>query len=296
MAASDLKSKLAAKLESNQARHAKAPHETDLELGREHKMIQVDRIDPNPFQPRTTFPEDELAQLAQSISETGLIQPVTVRMVGDRYQLIAGERRWRAHKHLDKRTIEAIVQDATDDDLAVAALAENMDRADLSDYEIGKAIRQVEALFPSRVKLAEALGLVRTDMYKYFAFDALPVFIVERLDQNPRLLSRVAATDIKALLTKTNAAPAALDALRAAVDLVANKELDQSKVVDYVTRALRGESMRTPDQTAQLLKDGLHVGSMTHDSRNVVVKIRTAVLGERKEQELRDFIETLLQK
>ncbi|MFZ4539085.1 ParB/RepB/Spo0J family partition protein [Propionivibrio sp.] len=290
-----MKAKLAAKLQSNQARHAKAPHETDLELGREHKMLQVDRIDPNPFQPRTIFPEDELVQLAQSIDETGLIQPITVRIVGDRYQLIAGERRWRAHKYLGKRTIEAIVQEASDDDLAVAALAENMDREDLSDYEIGKAIRQVESLFPSRVKLAEGLGLNREDMYKYFAFDALPTFIIESLDKNPRLISRIAATDVKALLNRTNASPAALDALRAAIELVTKKELDQSKIVDYVTRVLRGEPMRKSSEAAPLTKDGLQVGSVTHDSRNVIVKIRTAVLGEKKEQALRDFIEKLIQ-
>lgn len=291
---SNVKTMLAEKLKANQSRHAKAPHESDLELGREHKMVPVDRIDPNPYQPRTTFPEDELEQLAQSIAETGLLQPITVRMLADRYQLIAGERRWRAHQRLGKRTIEAIVQEATDDQMAVSALAENIDRADLSDFEIGKAIQQVESLFPSRKKLAESLGMIREDMYKYFAFDALPSFILELLDTNPRLISRTAATDIKSLLTKTNGSPESLEALRTAMTLVAEKELDQSKVVDYVNRVLRGDAMRGEPTTLPLTQNGMKVGSIKHDTRNVTVTIRSGVLGVKKEKALTDFIATLL--
>lgn len=291
---SNVKTMLAEKLKANQTRHAKAPHESDLELGREHKMVQVDQIDPNPYQPRTIFPDDELEQLAQSIAETGLIQPITVRLIDDRYQLIAGERRWRAHQRLGKRTIEAIVQEATDDQMAVAALAENIDRADLSDFEIGKAIHQVESLFPSRKKLAEALGMVREDMYKYFAFDSLPTFIIELLDVNPRLISRTAATDIKALLTKTNGSPESLEALRTAINLVAEKELDQSKVVDFVSRALRGDAMRGEPTTQPLTQNGKKVGSIKHDTRNITVTIRAGVLGASKEKALKDFLDTLL--
>lgn len=291
---SDLKAKLAAKLQSNQARHAKAPHETNLELGREHKMLSIDQIDPNPYQPRTYFPDEEILELAQSIAETGLIQPISVRKVGARYQLIAGERRLRAHKQLARRTIEAIIQEATEDQLAVAALAENMDREDLSDFEIGKAIRQIEALFPSRKKLAEGLGLVREDMYKYFAFDALPIFVIERLQEQPRLISRTTATEIKSMLTKTNASPASLDALRMAINLVASKDLDQSKIADYIARSLRGEVVRNSPSAIQLSKDGIRVGSITHDSRNVIVKIRTGVLGSEKEMALREYLAKLI--
>lgn len=291
---SNVKTMLAEKLKANQSRHAKAPHESELEIGREHKMVPVDRIDPNPYQPRIIFPEDELEQLAQSISETGLLQPISVRLVDDRYQLIAGERRWRAHQRLGRRTIEAIVQDANDDLMAVAALAENIDRADLSDFEIGKAIHQVETLFPSRKKLAESLGMVREDMYKYFAFDSLPAFIIEQLDVNPRLISRTAATDIKALLTKTNGSPESLEVLRTAIALVADKELDQSKVVDYVDRALRGDAMRGEPTTQPLTQNGLKVGSIKQDTRNITVTIRSGVLGVKKEKALKDFIANLL--
>ncbi len=295
--ASDMKSKLAAKLQANQQRHAQAPHETDLELDRQHMMISVGKIEPNPFQPRTTFPETELQSLAQSIAETGLIQPITVRKIGDRYQLIAGERRWRAHLLLKRKTVEAIVQDASDDDLAVAALAENIDREDLSDYEIGKAIRQVETLFPSRTKLAESLGMGREDMYRYFAYDSLPPFVVEKLDKAPRLLSRSAASDIKSLLAREGGTQQALDALRAAMDLVEEGKLDQTKVAGYVASVLRGDVVRdTPKTSTSLIKAGIRVGTIVRDPRNLVVKLKTGALTEQQEQALRDFLDNLFTK
>lgn len=293
--ASDMKTKLAAKLLANQERHAQAEQEPTVDLGRQHMMISIDKIDPNPYQPRTIFPEKELQSLAQSILETGLIQPITVRKQNDRYQLIAGERRWRAHIHLERRVIEAIVQDASDDDLAVAALAENIDREDLTDFEIGKAIRQVETLFPSRTKLAEGLGMNREDMYRYFAYDALPSFIIEKLDKDPRLLSRTAAADIKSLLTRENSTPEALNALRSAIDLVISKELDQTKVADYVTRILRGETVRSSLRMATpLTKDGIRIGSITRDTRNLVIKLKSTSITEKQEQAIREFLDNLV--
>jgi ParB family chromosome partitioning protein len=290
-----VKAMLAAKLAENQQRHAQAHQDTAFEAGRTHKNLSVDDIDPNPYQPRTIFPQAELDALASSISENGLLQPISVRPHGVRYQIIAGERRWRAHKLLGKRTIEVIVSEASDDDIAVAALAENIDRADLSDYEIGKAVRRVENLFKSKSRLAEALGMNRQDMYKYFAFDVLPGFVIERLDENPRLLSRAAAADIQAMLTRENGSAAALSALKVAVELVANKELDQSKITAFVSRTLLGQVVSKTLRTAtRLKKDGLIIGSITRDSRNLVVKIKSQSLSDAQEAMLREFLTKLI--
>lgn len=295
--ASDMKSKLAAKLQANQQRHAQAPHEVDPELGRQHMMIAVDKIDPNPFQPRTNFPEDELQSLAQSIAETGLIQPIIVRKTGDRYQLIAGERRWRAHLNLKRKTIEGIVQDASDDDLAVAALVENIDREDLSDYEIGKAIKQVEFLFPSRTRLAESLGMGREDMYRYFAYDALPSFVLEKLEKSPRLLSRSAAAEIKSFLSKKESAQQVLDALQSAISLVEENRLDQTKVVDYMIRTLRGEAEQSTTKiNTPLMKAGVRVGSIVRDTRNLVVKLKNEAVTEDQEKALHEYLANLITK
>ena len=292
---SKLADKLKHKLAQNTETHSIAQHETGIDLGRQHRMIDVDKIAPNPYQPRTLFDQAELEQLAESISETGLIQPITVRQFGDKYQLIAGERRWRAHQQLGKLKIEAIVQEANDSEMAVAALAENIDRAALSDYEIGKALRQVESLFPTRTRLAESVGITRQDIYKFYAFDALPAFVLEALDTNPRLIGRAEAEKIKVLITETNGSPESLEALQEAIDLVIKQELDQSKIVEYVRRHLRGEPMRTTPQTIDLTNaEGKKIGSVRHDGRNVIFTVRTGLLSAGKEKTLKNYIEQLI--
>ncbi len=106
--------------------------------------INVELIDPNPFQPRKVFSDDELVELAESIEQHGLIQPIAVRKVGDRYQLISGERRTRATKLAGLPTIKAQVYENLDDKaMAEWALIENIQRVDLNPVEIAKSYQQL---------------------------------------------------------------------------------------------------------------------------------------------------------
>ena len=145
---------------------------------RDSSMIPVDSIRPNPWQPRRVFDLEEIRSLSESIAELGLIQPVVVRKSvssGDTfYELIAGERRLRAHKLLGQAQIKAVVIEAPDEDMAVLALAENVNREDLADYEVSLAIKRAEKEFPNRKRMAEALGISRADLYRYFAFNNIP--------------------------------------------------------------------------------------------------------------------------
>lgn len=106
--------------------------------------INVELIDPNPFQPRKVFSDDELVELAESIEHHGLIQPIAVRKVGDRYQLISGERRTRASKLAGLPTIKAQVYENLDDKaMAEWALIENIQRVDLNPVEVAKSYQQL---------------------------------------------------------------------------------------------------------------------------------------------------------
>ena len=106
--------------------------------------INVELIDPNPFQPRKVFSDDELVELAESIEQHGLIQPIAVRKVGDRYQLISGERRTRASKLAGLSTIKAQVYENLDDKaMAEWALIENIQRVDLNPVEVAKSYQQL---------------------------------------------------------------------------------------------------------------------------------------------------------
>ena len=296
------KAMLAEKLAANTQRHAAAHQEAVVEYGRTHTMIRVDLVDPNPYQPRKIFPQDEIEALAQSISETGLLQPITVRPHGDRYQLIAGERRLRAHKLIGKPTVEALVSEAEEDDMAVYALAENMDREDLSDYEIGKALRQVEELFPTRKRLSEALGMNREDMYRYFAYDSLPKQITTRLDTNPRLLGRKAASDLKKVLQdaeQANDLPATTieTCLMECWEQLESGELDQTKLPGQLIRmlmAIKNEGRTLERDVVDITRANKRVGTIVRDLRHIVVKIQAGTLTEEQETELEAFVQDLV--
>jgi ParB family chromosome partitioning protein len=294
--AKDIKSMLAQKLAENSRRHAEAHQETVFEPGKQHVKLPVEKIEPNPYQPRRIFPQDELEALASSISESGLLQPISVRSLGERYQIIAGERRWRAHKLLGRHSIEVLVVPAEDSDMAVLALAENIDRENLSDYEIGRALRQVENLFPSKKKLAESLGLNREDMYRYYAFEALPEIIRARLDENPRLLSRAAATELRRLLQQTEQNTLLLTLLEEAWRLLEAGELEQTKLAAHITRELKART-RLPHEKPvirDLTRNGEVVGSVSQDDKTVVVKLKASALTDNQKTRLSQFIDELL--
>lgn len=295
MSPRDRKAELARRLEENHQRHSSARQELGFDAGRRHLMLPVDAIDPNPFQPRKVFDEDELRQLAGSIAELGQHQPVVVRPAGERWQLVAGERRWRACRLLGKPTIEALVQDADDARMAVTALAENMEREDLSDYEIGIAIRRIEDQFPSKAKLAEALGRTREDLYKYLAFEALPEDLRARLDAQPRLLSRAAAADVKRMLADERALPL----LREAWTKLEAGELQQTRLAAFVAAGL-GKAEPAPQRKAveralhRFTREGQHVGTVSRDAAHFVIRLKVDALSGAQEQRLRSFVEALL--
>jgi ParB family chromosome partitioning protein len=124
------------------------------------RVVPVDRIEPNPDQPRMVFDEEALHELAASIREHGVLQPILVRPLGDnRYQLIAGERRWRASREAGQATIPALVEEIDDDTALEISIIENLQREDLSPLEEAAMFeRMVQEHGYSIRKLAEKLG------------------------------------------------------------------------------------------------------------------------------------------
>ena len=105
--------------------------------------LSIGLIDPNPVQPRRVFQQDALHQLAESIRQHGIIQPLVVRRSGDRYQLVAGERRWRAAKLAGLTEVPAVVQEISDDHLLEITLIENIQREDLNPIELAIALERM---------------------------------------------------------------------------------------------------------------------------------------------------------
>ena len=126
-------------------------------------QVALDLIDPNPFQPRRAFPEEALKELADSIRATGLVQPVLLRRIGGRYQLVAGERRWRAVRELGWKKIPAVVRDVDDRTLLTLALVENLQRASLSSIDEAEGYERLAQEFHlSHAAIAEAVGRDRS--------------------------------------------------------------------------------------------------------------------------------------
>jgi ParB family chromosome partitioning protein len=109
------------------------------------QTLPVDSIDPNPHQPRRLFHNERLAELAQSIRTNGIVQPLVVRRMGDRYQLVAGERRWRAAKLAEIRDVPVVVREIPDERLLEISLIENIQREDLNPMETAHAFSRLTA-------------------------------------------------------------------------------------------------------------------------------------------------------
>jgi ParB family chromosome partitioning protein len=125
--------------------------------------IDIDLIDPSPYQPRTRFREEALDELSRSIQASGIIQPVVVRAIGNRFQLIAGERRWRAAQRAGLKKVSAIVRQVSDELALEMTLVENIQREDLNPVEAARAFERLMDEFQlTQESVAERTGKDRT--------------------------------------------------------------------------------------------------------------------------------------
>jgi len=154
----------------------------DKQLRDSLRHLSLDAITTNPYQARTVWNEDELAELTESVKANGIIQPVVVRPSGLGYQLIAGERRFRAAKLAALTEIPALVRQATDEQLHEWALVENIHRVDLNPIERAKAYREYLSCFSlTQAEAAERLGEGRSVVANYLRLLDLPQEIKQML-------------------------------------------------------------------------------------------------------------------
>lgn len=146
--------------------------------------IDINLIDPNPQQPRTRFAESSLDELAQSIRANGVVQPIVVRPKGKRYEIVAGERRWRAAQKADLRRIPAVVKQVSDDKLLELALVENIQRQELNPIEEAKAYRKlIDNIGLTQEMVAERVGKSRTIVTTAMRLLKLPGEIQKNLEE-----------------------------------------------------------------------------------------------------------------
>ena len=151
------------------------------------KPVEVDigLIDRNPNQPRRTFDEKALNELAQSIKSHGIIQPLIVVMNGDRYTLVAGERRWRASKKANIKTVPVVIKNYTEQQIAEIAIIENLQREDLNPIESAMAIKELmEKYNMTQEKVADKIGKSRPAVANTLRLLNLPSAIIDLILSN----------------------------------------------------------------------------------------------------------------
>ena len=162
---------------------APAPSPTDSEGGRARE-IPLDQIDPNPFQTRSKMNEEQLAELSASITANGVVQPVLVRpLLNGRFQLIAGERRWRASELAGKATIPAILRQVSDEQAMEITIVENLQRADLNPMEQARAFERLSREFHmTQEQMAVRTGKDRATVANFLRLLRLPASVQVRVE------------------------------------------------------------------------------------------------------------------
>lgn len=137
--------------------------------------LPIDRIDPNPVQPRTVFEADRLRELAESIKNAGVIQPLIVRQKADRFELVAGERRWRAARMAGLSEVPVVIQSVDDDHVLELSLIENIQREDLNPIEVAHAFDRLHREHGlTHEEIAQRTGKDRTSVTNMLRLLKLP--------------------------------------------------------------------------------------------------------------------------
>ncbi|MBS9335119.1 ParB/RepB/Spo0J family partition protein [Fructobacillus sp. M1-13] len=210
--------------------------------------LPLAKIEANPFQPRLKFDEDSIKELAQSIKENGLLTPIIVRKTGAKYQIIAGERRFRATKTLKTKTITAIVRETNDETMATLALIENLQRDNLDPIEEARAYANLMAqLDLTQSKLADRVGKERTTVANALRLLKLPDKVQELVQKGELSMGQA-----RALLGLEKEAQ-----LNGVLSTVLKEGLNVRQVEALVKKANQGEQPKKQDKKSSPFADDL---------------------------------------
>lgn len=244
------------------------------------EMIDVERIVPNPHQPRREFKAAELEDLVSSIAENGLLQPIVVRRFGDGFQLIAGERRFRAFKQLGKSQIPALVRSTDRDEQLVFALIENLQRSDLNAIEEAAAFRQLLRDFGlTHEEVAKRVGKSRTAVTNTLRLLDLPDEVRAEVSRGT-----ISAGHARSLLSLLNT-PRLGEALREIKDRSLSVRQTEELVRDILAReseAAGTPAGKRPSSKADATKPDATISDLEEQLRSALgtdVRIRSASSG-----------------
>lgn len=235
----------------------------------EVRELPIDRIDPNPYQPRRNFNQKTLLELSRSIRVDGLVQPIIVRRDGSRFALIVGERRWRAAKIAGLATISAIVREIEPERLLEVTLVENIQREDLNPIEIAHALdRMIQELHLSHEEVATRTGKDRSTITNLLRLLRLPNDVQQLIAER-----RISGGHARAILGLEDATQQVA---------LAEKAAAQGLSVRQVERTVRSltESRESSGKTHQL--DPNVAAAVAELEQRLGTKVRLIQQGRRK--------------
>lgn len=224
------------------------------------QFVPIERITPNPDQPRKRFATEDLDNLAASIKEKGVIQPLIVRQRDDgSYEIVAGERRWRAAQQAQLHQLPVIVRDFTDVEVLEVAIIENIQRADLNAVEEATGYRQLMDRFGhTQEKMAEALGKSRSHIANLLRLLNLPDGVLEMLRTG-----ELTAGHARALIPAQDPLKLAMQIVKGALSVRAAEALvkNEGKAGETATKGRTNSSPRADkDADTKALEDDLSAG------------------------------------
>lgn len=238
--------------------------------------IPVGQIEPNPQQPRDVFEPEAFQELVHSVREFGVLQPIVVRPVGESFQLIMGERRWRASKEAGLAEIPAIIRETTDENMLRDALLENLHRSDLNPLEEAAAYKQLlEDFGITQEQLAERLGRSRPQITNTLRLMKLPVVVQEKL-----VSGVLTSGHARALLGIEN---------ESQVIELANKAIKQGLSVRALEELISVTKGKKPKATITAGSTG---GALTELEERLAERLNTSIsikLGKKRGQLVIDF-------
>lgn len=210
-------------------------------------LIPVGMIEPNPFQPRSAFDQDAMEELADSIRTLGLIQPITVRKKShDRYQIISGERRFRASKMAGMNEIPAYIRETDDQGMLEMAIVENIQREDLDPIEVALSYqRLIEECSLTQEQMATRVGKKRASVTNYLRLLRLPAKI-----QHDLKVGLLSVGHAKVLLGVENQ-----EIQEKLCDLVIKEELSVRQIENMIRKMEKGENPKDKPQEQDLPED-----------------------------------------
>ena len=232
--------------------------------------LPVDSIDPNPVQPRSVFDPERLAELAQSLKASGMLMPLLVRRRGDRYQLVAGERRWRAAKLARLAEVPALIQEVADDRLLETTLIENIQREDLNSIEAAQAFDRLSREFGlNHEEIGRRTGKDRTTITNLLRLLNLPADVQQLVAER-----RLSAGHARAILGLPN------ENLQRQV---AEKAVSQGLSVRQVERLVRRiTATREPKALEEVLKDPNTQAAIEELERVLGTRVRIVAKDEQR--------------